>query len=162
MNFGSALSMFVGQNLGAGKIERVRKGYLSTLLMSATISVLVTLVVVVFGSQLMALFTQDESVISIGAEYLLIVGSFYIIFSIMFSTIGVLRGAGATIITMISSLLSLWAVRLPIAWWLSGEIGYEGIWWANPIGWAVGLVIVLSYYLSGRWKTKGVVASRPN
>ncbi|ALO15267.1 Multidrug export protein MepA [Salinivirga cyanobacteriivorans] len=162
MNFGSALSMFVGQNLGAGKIERVRKGYLSTLLMSATISVLVTLVVVVFGSQLMALFTQDESVISIGAEYLLIVGSFYIIFSIMFSTIGVLRGAGATIITMISSLLSLWAVRLPIAWWLSGEIGYEGIWWANPIGWAVSLVIVLSYYLSGRWKTKGVVASRPN
>ena len=162
MNFGSALSMFVGQNLGAGKIERVRKGYLSTLLMSATISVLVTLVVVIFGSQLMALFTKDESVISIGAEYLLIVGSFYIIFSIMFSTIGVLRGAGATIITMISSLLSLWAVRLPIAWWLSGEIGYEGIWWANPIGWAVGLVIVLSYYLSGRWKTKGVVASRPN
>ncbi len=161
MNFGSALSMFVGQNLGAGKIERVRKGYLSTLFMSAAISVLVTLLVVFFGRNLMGLFTQDEIVISIGAEYLLIVGSFYIVFSIMFSTMGVLRGAGATIITMISSLLSLWAVRLPIAWWLSAEMGYEGIWWANPIGWAAGLAIVLSYYLSGRWKTKGLVANRP-
>lgn len=160
MNFGSALSMFVGQNLGAGKIERVRKGYLSTIFMSALISVVVSLVVLFFGSELMSLFTKDAAVIEIGAGYLIIVGSFYIIFSLMFTTMGVLRGAGATIVTMISSLLSLWAVRLPLAWWLSGEMGYEGIWWANPIGWAAGLAIVLAYYLSGRWKTRGVVATK--
>lgn len=160
MNFGSALSMFVGQNLGAKKISRVRKGYVSTILMSATISLLVSAIMICFGEELMHLFTTDKEVISIGAEYLTIVGSFYIVFSVMFSTIGVLRGAGATIITMISSILALWAVRIPIAWLLSGTIGYTGIWWANPIGWAAGLAIVLSYYLSGRWKTRGIVVTQ--
>jgi putative MATE family efflux protein len=160
MNFGSALSMFVGQNLGAGKLERVRSGYLSTILMSVSISIIVTLIMIFFGENLMSLFTQDANVIAIGAEYLIIVGSFYVIFSIMFSTMGLLRGAGSTIIPMIASLLALWAVRLPIAYVLSENIGYTGIWWANPLGWFVGLVIVVSYYLSGRWKTRGIVASR--
>ncbi len=157
MNFGSALSMFVGQNLGAGKIQRVRKGLISTVVMSAIISIIVTATVILFNHELMDLFTNDAAVIDIGAEYLLIVGSFYILFSVMFSTMGVLRGAGATVIPMIASIISLWAVRLPIAWWLSGEIGYQGIWWANPIGWVVGLIIVYTYYLTGRWKKFTVV-----
>lgn len=160
MNFGSALSMFVGQNLGAGKIERVKSGYVSTILMSISISIVVSLIMIFFGGSLMSLFTDDANVIAIGAEYLIIVGSFYTIFAIMFSTMGVLRGAGSTIIPMIASLIALWAVRLPLAYFLSDKIGYTGIWWANPIGWFVGLVIVVSYYLSGRWKTRGIIATR--
>jgi putative MATE family efflux protein len=160
MNFGSALSMFVGQNLGADKLERVKSGYTSTIFMSVAISIIVSLLMVFFGQYFMQLFTNDEDVIAIGAEYLTIVGSFYAVFAIMFSTMGVLRGAGSTIIPMIASLLALWAVRLPIAYFLSDQIGYTGIWWANPIGWFIGLVIVVSYYLSGRWKTRGIVASR--
>lgn len=162
MNFGSALSMFVGQNLGAGKLERVRSGYTSTIFMSVAISIVVSLLMVFFGKSFMQLFTKDADVIAIGAEYLTIVGSFYAIFAIMFSTMGVLRGAGSTIIPMIASLLALWAVRLPIAYLLSDQIGYTGIWWANPIGWFVGLVIVVLYYLSGRWKTRGIVATKDN
>ncbi len=162
MNFGSALSMFVGQNLGAGKVERVRKGFISTVAMSAVISIAVSALVILFGHGLMDLFTDDTAVIDIGAEYLLIVGSFYILFSVMFSTMGVLRGAGATIIPMISSIISLWAVRLPLAWWLSGEMGYQGIWWANPIGWIIGLLIVYFYYLSGKWKSFSVVDRNPS
>jgi putative MATE family efflux protein len=160
MTLGSALSTFVGQNLGANKVERVRKGFLSTMGISGVISIAVSLVVVFFGKQLMALFTQDAVVVAIGAEYLIIVGSFYIVFSIMFSLVGVLRGAGATIIPMISSILSLWVVRIPLAYTLSETMGYTGIWWANPIGWFAGLSIVLIYYLSGKWKTKGVVKQR--
>jgi Na+-driven multidrug efflux pump len=160
MTLGSALSTFVGQNLGANKVERVRKGFLSTMGISGVISIAVSLVVVFFGKQLMALFTQDAIVVAIGAEYLIIVGSFYIVFSIMFSLVGVLRGAGATIIPMISSILSLWVVRIPLAYTLSETMGYTGIWWANPIGWFAGLSIVLIYYLSGKWKTKGVVKQR--
>lgn len=156
MTISSALSTFVGQNLGAGKIERVRKGFISTVYMSGAISVAVSLLVIVFGRSLMALFTNDEAVIQIGAEYLLIVGSFYLLFSTMFSITGVLRGAGATFITMISSIISLWLVRIPLAYIFSDTWGYVGIWWANPIGWGVGLIIVYVYYLSGRWKSKGI------
>lgn len=157
MTISSALSTFVGQNLGAQKIERVRKGFLSTVYISGIISIAVTFLVIVFGHELMSLFTNDETVIQIGAEYLLIVGSFYVLFSVMFSITGVLRGAGATFITMISSIVSLWLVRIPLAYIFSDTFGYVGIWWANPIGWGVGLIIVYAYYLTGRWKNKGVI-----
>jgi putative MATE family efflux protein len=80
MNFGAALSTYVGQNLGAKKPERVYAGFLATFKMSSLVSLLVSLVVIVFRHQLMAMFTTDAEVISIGAEYLLIVCSFYVVF----------------------------------------------------------------------------------
>ncbi len=84
MNFAAALATFVGQNLGAGKINRATKGLKETIFMSSIVSVSASILVIVFGKFLMALFTPDPEVIRIGYEYLKIVGSFYIIFSIMF------------------------------------------------------------------------------
>ena len=162
MNFGSALATFVGQNLGAGKEERVKKGFRSTLVMSSFISIAVTLVVIFFGNFIMELFTNDPAVVRIGKQYLTIVGSFYIVFSAMFATSGVLRGAGATVVPMITTILSLWVIRLPGAYLLSGEIGYVGIWWAIPLGWVMGLLMAYGYYLTGSWKNKVVVSNRPS
>ena len=141
MNFANALATFVGQNLGAKKEFRVKPGYIATLKMSSVVSITVTLVVVMFGDFIMGLFTEDPQVIQIGREYLTIVGSFYLIFSAMFSTSGVLRGAGATLIPMITTILSLWAIRIPGAYLLSQRFGETGIWWAIPIGWFMGLLM---------------------
>lgn len=154
MNFAAALSTFVAQNIGAGKYNRVKKGYISTLFMSSIACVIITLIVIAFSKSLMSMFTSDENVIEIGAKYLAIVSSFYLLFSTMFTTNGVIKGAGATIIPMFITLLSLWIVRIPVAYLLSGEIGYTGIWWAIPIGWAVGMSGSLVYYFSGKWKKK--------
>jgi len=162
MNFGSALATFVGQNLGAGKEERVKKGFRSTLVMSSFISIAVTLVVIFFGNFIMELFTNDPAVVRIGKQYLTIVGSFYVVFSAMFATSGVLRGAGATVVPMITTILSLWVIRLPGAYLLSDEIGYVGIWWAIPLGWVMGLLMAYGYYLTGAWKNKVVVTNRPS
>jgi putative MATE family efflux protein len=162
MNFGSALATFVGQNLGAGKQERVKRGFRSTLVMSSFISVGVTLVVIFFGDFIMELFTNDPAVVRIGKQYLTIVGSFYVVFSAMFATSGVLRGAGATVVPMITTILSLWVIRLPGAYLLSGEMGYVGIWWAIPLGWVMGLLMAYGYYLTGSWKNKVVVSNRPS
>ncbi len=157
MNFANALATFVGQNLGAKKEFRVKPGYIATLKMSSVVSITVTLVVVMFGDFIMGLFTEDPQVIQIGREYLTIVGSFYLIFSAMFSTSGVLRGAGATLIPMITTILSLWAIRIPGAYLLSQRFGETGIWWAIPIGWFMGLLMSYAYYLTGKWKNKVVV-----
>jgi putative MATE family efflux protein len=157
MNFSSALSTFVGQNIGAGKKERVRKGLISTLLMSSTVSLLVTGVVVLFKHQIMGLFTNDPEVMRIGGEYLLIVSSFYLLLTVMMNFNGVLRGAGDTLIPMFITLTSLWIIRVPFAWYFSGHIGEAGIWWSSPAGWAVGLILSISYYLTGRWKKISVV-----
>ncbi|MBN1340159.1 MAG: MATE family efflux transporter [Bacteroidales bacterium] len=157
MNFAAALSTFVGQNLGANKPERIRAGLIATLRMTSLISVSITVIAILFSSQLMSAFTTDENVIRIGSGYLIIISSFYILLSTLFVINGVLRGAGDTLIPMFITLLSLWVIRIPFSYYLSMEIGETGIWWGSPIGWFFGLLLAFLYYLSGKWKNKSVV-----
>ncbi len=157
MNFAMALMAFVGQNLGAGKPDRVKRGYKATLLMTGAFSIFVSILVLLFSKSLMSLFNQDPEVIRIGASYLLIVCSFYVIFSIMFVNTGVFRGAGDTLVPMFITLFSLWLIRIPLAYFLSRWIGVSGIWWSVPIAWFAGMIVTMIYYQSGRWKTKVIV-----
>ncbi len=158
MIMAQALATFVGQNLGANKPERVRSGLISSISMTAVVTIATTLIIVFFGSFFMDAFTNDSNVIRIGHQYLTIVSLFYIIFAMMFTFNGVMRGAGDTMIPMFISLLSLWLVRIPLAWYLSNRIGNEtGIWWSFPIGWMVGLILAWGYYTTGRWKKKVIV-----
>ncbi|MCD4746428.1 MAG: MATE family efflux transporter [Bacteroidales bacterium] len=157
MNFAAALSTFVGHNLGANKPERVYAGLKATLLMTSIISITVTAIAILFAKELMGLFTSDKDVIEIGVSYLIIVSSFYLIFSTMFIVNGVLRGAGDTLIPMFITLFALWIIRIPLSYFLSQKIGVTGIWWSIPIGWFVGMTCSFLYFLSGKWKTKTVV-----
>lgn len=161
MNFSMALSAFVGQNLGAGKPERVRNGLRSTWVMSGIISVAVTVIVLLFAENLIGLFNQDPKVMQIGEDYLFIVCSFYIFFSTMFVNNGLFRGAGDTLIPMFITLFSLWLVRIPVAIFLSARMGPKGIWWSIPIAWAIGLIFSFIYYKTGRWKKKVITKSKP-
>jgi len=157
MVFAQALATYVGQNMGAGKLERVNRGLWTTLLMSSTVSLIMMTVVIIFKYPLMGWFTDDQNVIRIGGDYLTIVTSFYLIFTSMFIFGSVMRGAGDTLIPMFFTLLSLWLVRIPAAYLLSKRFGETGIWWSIPTGWTTGLILTLIYYRMGRWKTKVVV-----
>jgi putative MATE family efflux protein len=173
MVFSQALATFVGQNIGAGKIERVRRGLARTLLMSSTVAVTVTILIIIFKYPLMGLFTKDQAVIEVGGNYLTVVTTFYLLFTGMFVFGGVMRGAGDTLIPMFLTLISLWIIRIPAAVFLSQEtirlfgltihgagLGSQGIWWAIPTGWGIGLLLSLLYYRTGRWKTKTVVRAK--
>lgn len=157
MNFGTALSTYVGQNIGAKKMQRIKQGLIATLNMSTWTALATSVLIIIFRHQLMALFVSDEAVIRIGGEYLLIVGSFYIIFSSMFVIGGVMRGAGDTLIPMFITLLSLWLIRIPLAAILSSHFGVVGIWWAIPIAWFMGMSLSYIYYRTGRWKKKSII-----
>ncbi len=159
MNFSAALSSFVGQNIGAEKHERVKKGYVATLQMNAVITLLITAIILIFPGWLMKAFTPDTEVINIGKEYLYIVGGFYIVYTSMFVNNGVMRGAGDTLIPMFITLVSLWLIRIPLAWYLSHHYSYQGIWWSVPLAWAVAMILSYSYYKTGRWKKKSVTKS---
>ncbi|MFW5644441.1 MAG: MATE family efflux transporter, partial [Bacteroidota bacterium] len=113
MIFSQALAAFVGQNIGADKKERVRKGLIYTFFISAAVSVILTTSIIILRGPLIGLFNRDPMVIQIGAEYLIIVSSFYILFSGMFTINGVLMGAGDTLIPMFITLFALWLVRIP-------------------------------------------------
>ena len=159
MSFSAALSTFVGQNMGANRPDRVKRGLRSTLLMTAGISITISMVTVFFGRYLMMMFTNDQEVIELGRMYLIIVGAFYVLFSTMFALHGTLRGAGDTLVPMIITLLSLWVIRVPVAYLLSRDpsIGLYGVFWSIPIGWLAGVVLAYIYYLYGGWKKKAVV-----
>ena len=154
MNLSAAVSTFTGQNLGAGKLERVKHGLKAALLIAGAFSAATTFSVVFFGRPLVALFNADPNVAAIGARYLLIVGGFYVVFSSMFVLTGVLRGAGDTMVPMFITILSLWLIRIPVSTWLAGRIGTDGIWWGVPIAWGVGLALSAGYYATGRWKLR--------
>ena len=157
MAFAMALTTFVGQNIGANKYDRVKTGLISTIKMVLITSVSISLIVVFGAEYLMMMFTDKKDIINIGAEYLRIVGSFYILFSIMFAVNAVMRGAGDTLIPMFITLFALWFVRIPIAFYLSDIYGEKGVWWSVPIAWAVGLTLSFIYYKTSRWKNKVVV-----
>ncbi len=157
MNLGQALSSFTGQNIGAGKIFRVKKGLWATIKITSLLSLTISLIVI-FGSRyFMSFFTSDDEIINAGMHYLKIEGSSYIIFGLMFTFIGVFRGAGDTIIPMFISLFSLWIFRLPLSYYLSGIYGETGIWYSIPLAWFAGCLFAFLYYLSGKWKQKAIM-----
>lgn len=157
MNFGAAISTFTGQNIGANKPERVKKGLPTTLIMSTVMSIAISVVLIISGTPLVKLFTNDSSVVVEGLNYLHRVTPFYFVIGAMFIINGVVRGAGEAIFPMIASILSLWLVRLPVAYLLSPSLGSNGIWWAIPIAWTFGFIITSLYFKSGKWKNKAVV-----
>ena len=156
-SFAIAVTTYVGQNIGAGRMDRVSKGFRVTLAMSAAVNIVVGLLFVPLGPICMRLFSQDPAVIAAGCAYLDRIMPFYVLFSLMFILNSVMRGAGETIIPMIATLLSLWLVRLPVAYWLDATFGRDNMFYCYVIGWVAGTVISGAYYLTGRWKNKAVI-----
>ena len=100
MNLAMALSSFVGQNMGAGKTDRVKSGYVATLKMNLIITLILSSIILIFPGWIMKAFSPDINIINIGKEYLYVVAAFYLVFTTMFINMGVMRGAGDTIIPM--------------------------------------------------------------
>lgn len=145
-NLGDALSVFTAQNIGANKTKRVKKGYTSTFIIGTAICSFISVIVIVFSKQLMKLFVQDSSVIKIGIGYLSIVGLFYVAYSAMNVTNGILLGTKNSAAGMISTIVSLWCIQLPISIFLSKKIGISGIWLGTPAGWVSGFAIRFLFY----------------
>lgn len=157
LTLSGALAAFCGQNIGAGRFDRVRKGLRFTMLVNIVFSIVTFTAVYFFGEEMMRAFTKDTAVIAIGKEYLLIIGGFFIVHGALNIYNGALRGAGDTLFTMGSSLLCLWLIRIPLAYQLSAWYGRQGIWWAIGISIAIGLLITYIYYKTDRWKKRCVV-----
>ncbi len=160
MNLGMATSTFTAQNIGAGKIDRVKKGYLRSLIIVTVSCIVTSIVIVSFGPRIIAVFidSAETSVIAQGTDYITSVSYFYLLMGVMFVANGVLRGSGDMNVSMISTISSL-GVRIIAAYSLSSipGVGYKGIWWSIPTGWLVGSIIATLRYKSGRWTKKAIV-----
>lgn len=158
MNLGAAVSTFVAQNIGANKMDRVKKGLKSSLQISSVIAAFVTVLFILFSKELIGLFNDDADVISIGSTYLLIIGPFFIFICSSFILTSVIKGAGDAMFPLISSMISLWLVRIPGAYLFANLFGVNGIWMGIPAGWLIGGIITYIYYKKGNWKSKCIVS----
>ncbi|WP_438021759.1 MATE family efflux transporter [Sorangium sp. So ce233] len=153
INMGMAISTLAGQNLGAGHHGRVREVFTWGCVFSGGITLVISAAALVFPEALLRVFITDPVVIDLGVSYLHIVGPCYVLFGLSFVSNGIINGAGATVVTTVISLLSLWVIRAPLAYWLSREMrSVEGVWYAIAVSFVVSLIASLAYYASGRWK----------
>lgn len=157
LTLSSAISAFCGQNIGAGAVSRVHKGVRFAMLINVLFSLTVFSLICFFGREMMMIFTSDEAVISIGYDYLKIVGAVFVLHGAMNVMNGAMRGAGDTLFAMITGIVTFWLIRIPLAYFLSERMGYSGIWWAISISITLGFLATCIYYLSGRWKKRWVI-----
>ena len=162
MSMSMSASALAGQNIGARRLERIREVFWWGVLMTSCITIVISLGAVLFRRPLLGFFVDDAQVMDIGAGYLLIEGSSYILFAVMFISNGIINGSGHTMMTMVFSLLSLWIFRVPLSALLTRTpLGITGIWIAIVVSYAVTMIVSLSYYFSGRWKTPVLRARKP-
>ena len=160
MMFYMGLSNFTGQNMGAGKMDRIKRGYHQTMVMAMITCAGIILLLIFAGPYAIGLFHMNEAATAIGSEYLRTLAWFFLIFCVMYITNGVLQGSGDVAYPTAGSMTSL-IVRVIVANIMATfpAIGYRSIFYSIPIGWVCGTAIVFIRYLTGKWKTKGVVRS---
>ncbi|WP_239253815.1 MATE family efflux transporter [Listeria ilorinensis] len=156
--FGAASSMFAGQNVGAGKIDRVRKGFWAGIKVVTAVSIVMTILVQLFSKQFLLLFVDasETEVLQIGMGYLHIVSIFYVIVGVLFVVRETLRGTGDALIPLLMGIFEL-VSRLVIGFALSMVMGYAGLWWATPVAWVTAAALGVWRYRSGAWRKKAVI-----
>lgn len=150
---GNGVSNYAAQNLGAGKLQRVRSGFKAGVGLVWTICLPLCLLYFFGGRQLVGLFLKEPTgeAMQVGIEILKILSPFYFVVSLKLVADGILRGASMMGPFMTATFTDL-ILRVVLAFVLSGTaLGSTGIWCAWPIGWAVATLLSLSFYRRGAW-----------
>ena len=163
-SFGTAMTTYAGQNIGAGKMDRVTKGARQGTLVAMGISAFLTLMILIFGRNIMGIFTDTGELIDLSYRMMRILAVGYILMEVTQCLSGIMRGAGDTITPMWISIVNSIAVRVPLAYLLvhltktpelpQGDCGMMYV--SLVLTWTIGAMLTLLFYRVGKWKTKAV------
>lgn len=156
----NALTAFVGQNMGASRLDRARRGVRVGVASAVGWSLLTAAVLIPWGPSLIAAFSETPAVIAAGTAYLRGIMPFYVLFAVFFTLNNAMRGAGESVFPMVNTVLSLILLRVPAVYLIANRFGPEYMYYGFGVGWAVGFAATVIYYLSGRWKRRGSLADR--
>lgn len=160
--FGNAFSLFVSQNFGAKKYDRIRKASGMAVKVSVGFCLAISVIVWIFAAPLLEIFLTDPqpAIISAGVNYLHIEGAFYWGIGCLFLLYGLYRGIEKPVMSLILTILSL-GTRVALAYLLAPrpQFGVNAIWWAIPVGWILADLTGYIYYLKIR-KNLGTGISR--
>ena len=155
---GNALSSFSAQNIGAAKIDRVRKGFRAGTMLAWIIAVPFFVLFFFFGNEMLRIFMENPTggAMKAGMAFLKIVSPFYFIISLKLLADGLLRGSSAMIGFMVSTFTDL-ILRVILAYVFAGIFGSTGIWMSWPVGWSISAISSLLFY---RYTWKQLSAER--
>lgn len=164
--FGTAMTTYTGQNVGARQMDRVHQGTKDGVIIGLVTSSLLTVLILVFGRPLMGLFTNTPEVVSMSFHFMCILAAGYIAMSITQVLSGVMRGAGDTMTPMWISIITTVIIRVPIAYGIAfytasnrAELGTgnpDSLFISLLISWVLGAVITWAFYLKGKWREKAL------
>ena len=147
-----AATTFVGQNYGAGRLDRVRKSVWVTVALGVCYTLTTGALLLLGQDPIMRLFTTDEAVIAFGCSAMRWFCPFYFLLSILHGLAGAVRGTGASVPPMVVLLVSLSLFRILWIQWILPLFGtYEGVMMVYPVSWALGAVLMILYTWKGRW-----------
>lgn len=150
----NGISSFTAQNIGAGQIDRVKRGFKAGLMLAACVMVPFVVAYFGFSGGMIRIFLDDTGTAAVqtGVTFLKIVSPFYAVVGIKLMADGVLRGAGAMKEFMAATFTDL-ILRVVLSYVFStGGLGATGIWLSWPVGWTVATVFSLFFYLRGSWQ----------
>ena len=168
MTFGQAMSVYTGQNVGAGKFDRVHKGVKQGGLMAAAFSTAITLILLFLSPTLFGFFTETPELIELATSMIRIMAVGYICISVTQVLGGVMRGAGDTVTPMWISFTSTILIRVPTAYllaYLTRSAAYPhgkpvALFGSLMFSWVMGMIISVIIFSLGKWKKK-MYASHP-
>lgn len=161
-SFGSAMTTYAGQNVGAREHERVVKGAKQGTLVAVLTTATLTALILIFGKQLMGIFTNTTELVELSRNMMGIIAVGYVAMAVTQSLSGVMRGAGDTMTPMWISLFTTVVVRVPVAYGIayltrSAELPngrQECIFISLLCSWLIGALVTVVFYLRGKWKKK--------
>lgn len=159
-SFGTAMTTYAGQNVGAGAYDRVAKGAKQGTFMAIGTSAVITGLILLFGKSLMGIFTNTESLVTLSMNMMCILAVGYIAMAVTQSLSGVMRGAGDTMTPMWISMVTTIIVRVPLAYGLvyltRSEQFPQGrkecIFISLLLSWIVGALATALFYRKGKWR----------
>jgi len=157
-SFGNAVTVFTGQNVGAGKMDRVSLGLKQCCLMAASTAAVVLTLILLFGHHVAGAFTETEVVIDLSIRMLRILAAGYIALSISMVLWGVIRGAGDAVSPLWGAIAIVLLVRIPSAYLLVHLLGRpEAIMYSMLAGWLTNLAIAVFLFRLGKWRRMSLV-----
>jgi len=162
MTFGQAMSVYTGQNVGAGRLDRVEQGLKQGGTMAVGVSAAITMVLLLFGRVLFDLFTDTPELMDLAVRMMRILAVGYICIAVTQTLGGVMRGCGDTVTPMWITLFTTIILRIPVAYAIAHFTRCEAFPNGRPeaifvsllVAWTMGAVVSALVFRRGKWRKK--------
>lgn len=163
--FGTAMTTYAGQNVGANRIDRVNQGTKDGMRLGIITSIILVAAILLFGRGLMGMFTNTQEVVDLGMHMMSILALGYVAMAVTQILSGVMRGAGDTMTPMWISLLTTVVIRVPIAYGIAFFTRSaaqpngtpDSLFISLLISWILGATLTVICYRRGKWRSKAII-----